>query len=168
MEQKRLKTFMHLNMGVLPLFFYRYRFIIVLVLSLFLLLTGCSKSKIQAIALTEAQSYFETNVLNRDFRVQLATDSGVDLTAQYSSYLFRLLENTVYDGQLTATIGSTVYAGTWSCNDDYSKLVISLPSGPGPFVFLNREWKFTKKSLPVMELAPWGTTDPKVLHMERQ
>jgi hypothetical protein len=34
--------------------------------------------------------------------------------------------------------------------------------------FLNREWRFTKKSLPQMELAPWGTTEPLVLHMLRQ
>ena len=49
-----------------------------------------------------------------------------------------------------------------------SKLVITLPTTPSIFVFLNREWRFTKKALPEMELAPWGTTEPLVLHMLRQ
>ena len=151
----------------LPDLLYRSRFIIALLLSLVLLLMSCSKSEIIAKAINDAQKYFEDNVLNRDFQVKLATDNGSDLTTQYSGYLFRLTKNTYYDGPLTATSGSTVYSGTWSSNEDYSKLVINLPSLPAEFVFLNREWKFTSKALPVLKLAPWGTTEPKVLHMER-
>ncbi len=151
----------------LPDLLYRSRFIIALLLSLVLLLMSCSKSQIIAQAINDAQKYFEDNVLNRDFQVKLATDNGSDLTAQYSGYLFRLTKNTYYDGPLTATSGSTVYSGTWSSNEDYSKLVINLPALPAEFVFLNREWRFTSKVLPVLKLAPWGTTEPKVLHMER-
>jgi hypothetical protein len=70
---------------------------------------------------------------------------------------------------MTGTKDGITYSGTWSCNEDYSKLVISLtsPSVPAAFGFINRSWKFTKKALPIMELAPWGTTDPKILHMRR-
>lgn len=151
----------------LPNLIYRSRFIIALLFSIVIMLMSCSKSKIIEKAINEAQDYFESNVLNRDFKVKLATNNGVDLTTQYSGYLFKLIKNTVYDGPLTATNGIIGFTGTWSCNEDYSKLVISLPSTPVEFIFLNREWKFTKKTLPVLELAPWGTIEPIVLHMER-
>ena len=73
-----------------------------------------------------------------------------------------------YHGPGEIRKGTTVYSGTWSSNTDYSKLVITLPSTPSEFVFLNREWRFTKKAFPQMELAPWGTTEPLVLHMIKQ
>ncbi len=167
MPQKRSLLSLPGKIEGLPEFLYRSRFIIVILISIILLLASCSKSAIQADVLSAAQQYFDDNVIGRDFRVELATDNGSDITAQYTGYLFRLNKNTTYDGPLTATIGTTVYTGTWSCNDDYSKLVISLPSTPAVFGFLTREWKFTKKSLPIMELAPWGTLEPDVLHMER-
>ncbi|HMC98922.1 MAG TPA: hypothetical protein VKH37_02180 [Ferruginibacter sp.] len=151
----------------LPDFLYRSRWVIVVLISMVILLASCDKAKIEAKAISAAQQYFEDNVIGRDFRVELATDNGTDITSQYTGFLFRLNKNTSYDGPMTGTIGATVYNGTWSSNDDYSKLVINLPNSPSAFLFLNREWKFTKKTFPVMELAPWGTTEPDVLHMER-
>jgi hypothetical protein len=137
-------------------------------LALLAILNGCGKSAIlESIQQNAYEKQFEDNILNQNFRVQMATDNGVDLTAQYAGYTFRLLKTTSYNGLLTAEKNSVTYNGSWSCNDDYSKLVITLPSAPPEFIFLTREWKFTKKSLPIMELAPWGTTEPKVLHMER-
>jgi hypothetical protein len=138
-----------------------------------LLLAGsCKKVKPPDYIANVYEQYFENNVLNTDFKVKLATDNGVDKTTDYADYRFKLLKNTYYDGPMTATKvsnPSVVYTGTWSTNEDFSKLVISITQSTVPveFNFLNRPWKFTKKALPVMELAPWGTTEPKVLHMER-
>ncbi len=129
--------------------------------------TGCSKSAVQAAQATYAQQQFEDNILNKNFRVYLATDNGTDLTAQFTGYTFVLYKSTYFNGPMTAVKNGTTYNGSWSSNDDYSKLVITFPSAPPEFIFLNREWKFTKKALPIMELAPWGTLEPKVLHMER-
>jgi hypothetical protein len=151
----------------MAIFSYRFRIIIALAFAALLLLSSCSKEALAAANRGLLEQYFEDNILNKDFIVQLATDNGTDLTTQYNGYTFRLTKNTLLDGPLTATTGTTVYTGTWSSNDDYSKLVISLPNTVAPFSFLSREWKFTKKAVPVMELAPWGTTDPKVLHMQR-
>ncbi len=144
------------------------RIIIALLCAAFLLLGGCKKNPINAISEDLLQQYFETNILNKDFTVRLATDNGSTLTPQYSGYLFKLVKTTLYNGPMTAVKNGTTYTGTWSCNDDYSKLVITLPASPAEFGFLNREWKFTKKAVPIMELAPWGSLEPKVLHMERQ
>ena len=152
----------------LPGLLYRLRFIIVIIFSVLLLLTGCSKSAgTDPLSQNLYEQFFEQNILNHDYRVKLATDNGIDLTAQYSSYTFRLLKSTTFNGPVTVSSGLANYTGSWSCNDDYSKLTISLPASPAEFIFMTREWKFTKKDLSVMELAPWGTTELKVLHMER-
>ncbi|MBS1509872.1 MAG: hypothetical protein JST86_03475 [Bacteroidetes bacterium] len=151
----------------MPGFVYRLRFFIALALALLLLLSGCTKEQLAAANKNLLEQYFEDNILNQDFAVQLATDSSANLTAQYNGYTFKLLKNTLYDGVLTATNGGTAYSGSWSCNSDYSKLVITLPNSISSFSFLTREWRFTKKAIPVMELAPWGTTEPKVLHIQR-
>ncbi len=85
-------------------------------------------------------------------------------------YNFILTKTTsFYDGPMTGTKAGITYSGTWTSNDDYSKLVINLTGTPTPaeFNFINRPWKFTKKAFPIMELSPWGSTDPKILHMER-
>ncbi len=130
-------------------------------------LNGCAKAAIEAVQQTALEKQFEDNILNQNFRVKLATDNGTDLSSQYTGYTFRLLKSTTYNGAMTAEKNAVTYTGNWSCNDDFSKLVISLPALPVEFIFLSREWKFTKKALPVMELAPWGTLEPKILHMER-
>ena len=70
---------------------------------------------------------------------------------------------------MTSTKDGVIYNGNWACNEDFSKLTIDItkPNTPVEFNFINRAWKFTKKAFPIMELAPWGSTDPKVLQMER-
>ena len=147
---------------------YRARLIIVILFSILLLLTGCSKNPLTDPAtLNLYQQFFEQNILNHDYQVQLATDSGTDITSRYAGYTFRMLENSLLNGPITVTKGSQAFLGSWSSNDDYSKLVITLPPSPVEFLFIAREWRFTKKDLSVMELAPWGSTDPKVLHMLR-
>ena len=132
-----------------------------------LVINSCSKTVVQEVQQTALQKQFEDNILNKNFRVHLATDNGTDLTGEYTGYTFVLYKSTDYNGAMTAVKNAVTYNGTWSCNDDYSQLVISFPSAPPEFIFLNRPWKFTKKSLPIMELAPWGNLEPKVLHMER-
>ena len=154
--------------SALPDFLYRSRYIIVILFSAILLLSGCSKTGgISALQQDIFQQFFEQNILNHDYKVQLATDNGGDITSQYNGYIFRMMKNTSYDGTFTATNGLASYTGNWSCNSDYSKLSLSLPSTPPEFIFLTRDWRFTKKDITLMELAPWGTTEPKVLHMER-
>ena len=114
------------------------------------------------------QDYFNQNIINRDFTVTLASDNGTDLTSNYSGYTFVLLKTDFYHGPLRATSGSNTYTGSWSSNQDYSKLEINLPVPPNEFTFLNRAWRFTSKNFPTMKLAPWGSSDPIMLNMYRQ
>lgn len=114
--------------------------------------------------------FFAENVLNRTFVVELATENGVNKTADFTGYTFVLSStNSYYDGPMTGTKSGTTISGTWGSNSDYSRLNIALtnPSAPAEFTFINRSWRFTRKNFPVMELAPWGSTAPLVLHMRR-
>jgi hypothetical protein len=148
----------------------RDRLFLVLISSLFFI--SCAKDLQNAVNGTGTSSileqYFEDNVLNQPFIINLATNNGVDITANYNGYVFKMLKTDYYHGPAQVTKGTNTYTGTWSSNSDYSKLVITLPTTPSEFVFLNREWKFTKKNPPQLELAPWGTTEPLVLHMLKQ
>ncbi|MFZ4057159.1 MAG: hypothetical protein ACOYKE_03435 [Ferruginibacter sp.] len=144
-----------------------------LVLALFILIVlgGCKKASTNNGGSTNpVEIYFADNVLNKNFIVDFASDNGTDITSQYLGYTFVLTKTTsYYDGQMTGTKGGTIYSGTWSSNSDYSKLVITLntPSIPTEFQFINRQWRFTRKAFPVMELAPWGASPNYVLHMRR-
>lgn len=153
-----------------PAVFFRWRLIIAILMSaMILLLNACSKQGIKGTEENTLEQYFETNILNRDFTVALATDSSNDITTQYNGYIFRLYKSTLYNGPMTGIKNNVAVNGTWSCNSDYSKLTITLnqPAALPEFSFINRAWRFTSKNLPVMKLAPWGSTDPKVLHMRR-
>lgn len=147
---------------------YRIRYLLAIVTAL-ILLNSCKKA-VAPIQQNIAEQYFEQNILNKDFIVKLASDNGSDLTTDYNGYKFRLFKNTMLDGPMTGVRNGDTVRGTWSSNTDYGKLIINLtlPSAPAEFEFINRPWRFTRKALPVMELAPWGTTEAKILHMERQ
>ena len=153
----------------MPTMIYNNRFFIALLLAIMLLLGSCKKT-VENVSQQTVQQYFEETILNKNFIVEYAKDTTTDITANYNSDTFVLKKgSTYYDGDMTGKKSGIVYTGTWSSNEDYSKLIINInnPAPPAEFTFLNRAWKFTKKNLPIMELAPWGTTDPKVLHMRR-
>jgi len=133
-----------------------------------LVLCFSCKKTLQNLDQSLLQKYFEKYVIGSDFVVSLAVDSTTDITSMYTGYKFVLLETDLYHGPLKATNGSSQYYGTWTTNSDYSKLDISLPDSIPGFPFLSRSWRFTKKENPTLQLAPWGSTAPLVLHMTRQ
>ena len=142
-------------------------FLIVLALASMVILFSCKKT-VQNLGQSTLEKYFSTYVIGSNFTVTLAKDSSDDITNVYDGYTFVLLKTDLYHGPLKATIGQNEYMGTWATNDDYSKLDISLPDSIPEFRFLSRSWRFTKKTNPTLELAPWGTSEPAVLYMTRQ
>ena len=159
------------KINIMSAFLYKGRLVVAVACALLLLLSGsCKKLAAAAGSQSALESLFEENILNRNFIVHLATDNGTDLTSQFAGYNFILTKTTsYYNGPITGSKTGVTYTGTWGCNDDFSKLTISLtsPAAPPEFIFINRSWRFTKKAFPIMELAPWGSTEPKVLHMKR-
>ena len=153
----------------MPAVILHHRLVIALLSALLLLLSSCKKT-IEQISQGTVQEYFEQNILNKEFVVELAKDGDLNKTADFEGYKFILTKTTsFYDGPMTGTKDGTTYSGTWTSNEDYGKLVIQLnsPAPPASFSFINRSWRFTRKSLPIMELAPWGSTAPLILHMRR-
>ena len=142
--------------------------IINLVMSVILLQFSSCKKTTTSTPASLLEQYFDANILGQVFIVNLATDHGMDLTNNYNGYTFKLVKTDYYHGPTEVKFGSNTYTGTWSANEDYSKLIITLPSTPSLFVFLTREWRFTSKNIPQLDLAPWGSTDPIVLHILRQ
>lgn len=140
------------------------KYISLFLIGSFLFFTSCKKSVNQSVL----EKYFNDNVIGKNSTVTLAIDSTGDITSEYTGYTFVLLKTDYYHGPLKATKGNNTYMGTWSSNDDYSKLIIGLTDPIPEFQFLSRSWRFTKKGNPTMELAPWGTAQPYVLHMTRQ
>lgn len=166
---KSINIFTQFKWSNVPSIIYKSRFLIAVIAAIVLLLSSCSKNPLNNPQNQNAlEKYFEDNILNRDFTVHFASDNGTEITSDFNGFTFRLLKNTYYDGAMTASNSLFTFNGTWSSNSDYSKLVITLPTTIPSFAFLNREWKFTKKALPLLELAPWGTTEPDILHMMRQ
>lgn len=145
--------------------------ILISLLTMVLLNSGCKKLAAVSGDREALEKLFEENFLNKNFTVHFASDNGTDITAQYSGFVFVLTKTTsFYEGPMTGKKAGVTYTGTWTSNDDYGKLTINLnnPSIPSELIFINRSWRFTKKAVPIMELAPWGVSEPKVLHMERQ
>lgn len=143
----------------------RWGFFIALLFALAILaLQGCEKIKEEL-----AKDYFEDNVLDRDFIIDRATNDTADITTQFAGWVFRLRKNTYTDGPMTATKSGVMHTGTWLLTENYGKLTINInqPSVPAGFEYLNRSWRFTEKSLPVLKFAPWGSSAPHVLHMRR-
>jgi hypothetical protein len=131
---------------------------------------SCKKIEASLVAdqATAFEKYFESSILNQNFIVILASTNGTDITSNYKGYQFMMLKTDYYHGPIQVTKDATTFTGTWSSNEDYSKLVITLPTAPPEFIFLTREWRFTGKNLPQLDLSPWGTNDPFVLHILRQ
>lgn len=145
-------------------------FFVIFFFSTFLVLSSCKKIAEKVVSVTDLQRYFDQEVLNKNFVVDLASDSTSIKTAEFNGYQFILTRTNSYiDGPMIGFLGTDTIRGTWTSNDDYGFLTINLtnPAPPAYFEFLNRKWRFVRKNLPLMELAPYGSTDPKVLNMRR-
>lgn len=154
----------------MPALFYRGRLFIALLLAVILLSTGCKKLKAAMGDENALRDYFDSEIINRTFIVDLATDSSTDITSRYNGYKFILSRTSSYiDGPMIGFSNTDTIRGTWTSSSDYGFLTISLnqPAVPSSFVFINRKWRFVRKDVPLMQLAPYGTTDPKVLNMRR-
>lgn len=152
----------------MPTLFFRYRFPIALAVGIALLFSACKKAEETYVA-NIFEQYFEQNILNRDFIVNFAKDRGTVITDQYAGYTFKLFKNTYYDGPMTAVKGTDTLRGTWGSTPDYGKLIIQITQPASPdMTFINRDWRFAEKALPIMKLAPWGSSEDSELYMERR
>lgn len=114
------------------------------------------------------EKLFEENLLNKNFVVSYADDNGTVLTPNYKGYIFILSKIDYYHGPMKAIKDGITYPGTWSANDDYGKLIITLPDTPAELKFLSRAWRFKSKSFSLLELAPWGQGEGINVHLAKE
>ncbi len=133
----------------------------------FLVLSNCSKSDSNTTPV-DPIVFFDNNVINKDLSIHLAVDNGSTITAQYNGYTLRFSKNGATNGTVSIANTLLTYTGTWTTTADHTTLSIVLPTPPTEFTFLNRQWKFTRYSTPIMELAPAAGGDNKVLHFQVQ
>ncbi len=114
------------------------------------------------------EKLFEESILNQNFIVSYANDHNMELTSNYSGYVFILSKIDYYHGPMKAIKDGITYPGTWSSNDDYGKLIITFPDNPSELKFLSREWRFKSKSFSLLKLAPWGELEGINVHMTKQ
>ncbi len=170
MSQKNMTIFTFHKLKQRIAIAFKRSLLAVIVCSILFSINSCKKLALAVASQSTLEKYFADNVLNRTFVVDFASDNSTDITNQYTGYDFILTNTTsYYNGNMTGTKNGVTYSGTWSSNSDYSILIVNLtsPTIPTEFIFLNREWKFTKKDPPVLKLTPIVSTDPKVLYMRR-
>jgi hypothetical protein len=138
-------------------------FIAVIITSITLFTTSSCKKESETVDTT---AFFNNNVLNKTLTVHLATDNGTTITSVYNNYTFKCATGGVF----TATNNLFSINGTWTANSDFSKVTFNLPTPPSEFIFLNREWTFTKFTTPIMELGYSATAggEYKILHFQKQ
>lgn len=167
---KKSSNFILPKVDTLMIIVYKHRVLIALLSAILLLTTSCKKTIIDSLSESTLRQYFDEQILNKNFIVELATDTSINKTNNFNGYTFILSRTTSFiDGPMIAFKATDTIKGNWASSEDYGFLTINLnnPTPPTYFAFINRKWKFVKKDLPVMQLAPYGTTDPKVLHMRR-
>jgi hypothetical protein len=130
-------------------------------------LPNCSKSD-SSPAPVDPINFFDNNFINKDLIIHLATDNGTTITSQYNGYILRFAKNAATSGSVSISNTLVSYPGTWTTTADHTTVTIVMPTPPNEFAFLNRQWKFTHYSIPIMELAPVASGDNKVLHFEVQ
>lgn len=130
-----------------------------------LFLMSCNKEK-NIGSLQE--KLFEKNLLNQNFVVSYADDFGTVLTSNYAGYIFILYKIDYYHGPMKAIKDGITYDGTWTANDDYGKLIITLPDTPSELKFLSRAWRFKSKSFSLLKLAPWGEGDGVNVYLSKE
>src|SRR5207302_8145584 len=87
----------------------------IVVLLLISIFTGCKKTT-TSDPTNLLEQYFDINILGQIFIVNLATDSGTDLTPNYNGYTFKLIKTDYYHGPVEVKFGTSTYAGSWVAN----------------------------------------------------
>lgn len=147
-------------------YFLKFKFFIAAIICV-ITLSNCSKSDTNSTAV-DPITFFDNNFINKDLTVHLAVDNGSTITSQFNGYTLRFTKNAATSGTVSIANGILSISGTWVTTTDHTTLTMTVPTPPNDFAFFNRQWKFTRYSTPIMELAPFASGDNKVLHFQIQ
>ncbi|HUR10466.1 MAG TPA: hypothetical protein VM012_03815 [Flavitalea sp.] len=96
--------------------------------------------------------------------VDLYTESGVDITADFAGYEFQFLE----DGTVMGTKNSVMTHGTWVGDFNSQTISSQFPGAPAPLGKLNGTWKITDSYLDYVKSEMPVMTGKNVLHLKKK
>jgi hypothetical protein len=110
----------------------------VLIMFFFMFSTACKKL-VQKQEENEAISI----ITDGTWIVESYTNSGGNLTASFSGYIFQFYEN----GTVIGSVGNIDTSGTWSANVTNYSITSNFPGAAAPLGRLNAIWQITNSSI---------------------
>lgn len=117
----------------------------------------CSKEETQQNIIIQAMT-------NGKWQVQQFTENSIDVSSEFSPYLFQFYEN----GQVQAINGSTIITGTWAADPQARTITSSFPSGNSTLKRLNDTWKIFNNTFSLVEANPTNTTRSAYLKLVKK
>lgn len=96
--------------------------------------------------------------------VDLYTDGGISITADFDGYEFQFLEN----GTVMGTKNSIMTHGTWIGDINTQTITSNFPSAPYPLWKLNGTWKITDSYLDYVKSEIGTGSAKQVLHLKKK
>lgn len=129
----------------------RYRVQYGLLFLLFTLLSGVQCKKVKEDL---GRKFIIEAMTNGQWIVQVFTDANVDITADFTDYVFQFKE----DGKVIAVNSSTSAqtTGTWEGNVNDLTIFSNFPGASEPLLRLNDTWKITNNTTKLVEAKPFS------------
>lgn len=140
--------------------FRRMRYGIMLLIILVTGAIGCKKAAVES-----ARRVLLDLMTNGRWIVQTFTESGVDLSGEYTSWEFQFYENGTVDG----LNGTQKVTGTWAVDEVKLTIQSNFPAGSPPaLVRLSEIWNLTKTTFSYVEAKPSNTARTAYLKLVRK
>jgi len=160
---KRNRSIAFSNRGHIKIFIMEFRRLsygIMLTLLFVAASTGCKKAVEE-----NARRVLLDLMTNGRWVVQTFTESGVDLSADYSPWEFQFYENGSVDG----LNGTQKVTGTWAVDEIKLTIQSSFPTGsPAALTRLSETWNLTKTTLSYVEAKPSNPNRTAYLKLVRK
>src|SRR5882757_8587218 len=127
--------------------------------------SNCSKDDNTTIAVSDNKKYFEDTVLDHDLILSSVSDNGTDISSQYSKYTFRFSKTSTLSGTIMIGNTDTPLTASWTVDETYNDLTISISPSPAPFAFLNDEFVFVSRTNFTLETLV--KADTKIIKFSR-
>lgn len=124
-----------------------------------ILLSSCEKTK-DAIA----QDLVVQAMINGQWIITKFTQSGTDITTNFSGYKFQYFENKTVDAIKNGVKERT---GNWDGNATAMTTWADFPAAPTPISLINGTWNITKSSWTYVEATQTTGVETKTLRLDK-
>lgn len=162
-HKERNSSIARCNRGYIKIFIMVFRRLTYGIIVAFVFVAGMSGCK-KAVEENTRRVLLDL-MTNGQWVVQTFTESGVDLSADYSTWEFQFYENGTVDG----LNGTQKVTGTWAVDEIKLTIQSSFPNGsPVPLMRLSETWNLTKTTFSYVEAKPSNTGRTAYLKLVRK